>query len=87
MIDINIPKIVKSYVPLHRSTPLSVIINKWSGIPYFESITYLCNLQLRTRSHKNIQIMAVNESTARLMLFVEMKEKFCIQQNKCRILR
>ena len=22
MVDINIPKIVKSYVPLHRSTPL-----------------------------------------------------------------
>ena len=24
MVDINIPKIVKSYVPLHRSTPLNV---------------------------------------------------------------
>ena len=26
MVDINIPKIVKSYVPLHRSTPLNVWI-------------------------------------------------------------
>ena len=24
MVDINIPKIVRSYVPLHRSTPLTV---------------------------------------------------------------
>ena len=25
MVDINIPKIVKSYVPLHRSTPLNAV--------------------------------------------------------------
>ena len=25
MVDINIPKIVKSYVPLHRSTPLMCV--------------------------------------------------------------
>ena len=29
MVDINIPKIVKSYVPLHRSTPL----NTWKPGP------------------------------------------------------
>ena len=38
MVDINIPKIVKSYVPLHRSTPLNseiimlFLLQKWMKI-------------------------------------------------------